>query len=133
MSNAENLREFQVNLAEFVKDEVPESVRNIRDAASLEAVRSVVYLTPVDTGRLRGNWQTTIGRPAEGERDTLDPNGQVTVEIGQLTISEARDPYDPIWLHNGVPYGVYINDGTPKIVAFHMVEQTVDKLERRFG
>ena len=38
-------------------------------AIVLELFGSVIKDTPVDTGRARGNWQTTIGTPANGQTD----------------------------------------------------------------
>lgn len=39
---------------------------------SLDIFARVIMRTPVDTGRLRGNWQATLDRPASGEIDRFD-------------------------------------------------------------
>ena len=129
-----NLREFELGLDLFGKKDVPKAVGDFRDAVSLDALRGVVLLTPVDIGRLRGNWQTTVSVPAEGAIEALDKSGGPTISKGAAVIGSAKSrPFEPIWLHNGVDYGEFVNDGTPKVPAVHMVEQTVNRLERRFG
>ena len=45
------------------------SVDETGRAIVLELFGSVIKDTPVDTGRARGNWQTTIGTPANGQTD----------------------------------------------------------------
>jgi len=129
-----NVHEFTLGLEMFAKKNVPEAVGDFRDAISLEAVRGVVLLTPVDTGRLRGNWQTTVGAPAEGATDDLDKSGGPTIAKGAGVIASAKKhPFEAIWLHNGVPYAEFVDGGTPLVPAVHMVEQTVNRLKRRFG
>jgi hypothetical protein len=41
-------------------------------AATSEVFSNIIQMTPVDTGRARGNWQCTIGAPFTGEDDTGD-------------------------------------------------------------
>ena len=130
---SDNFREFDLALKTFGRKTVPEAVGDFRDAVALEALRGVVLLTPVRTGRLRGNWQTTVSAPAEGDVEAVDKNGGPTISEGAATIASAADPFEPIWLHNGVPYAEFVNDGTEKMAAVHMVEQTVQRLKRRFG
>ena len=135
---ADNLREFEIGLLRWAEERVPEDVRDLRDAIALEALRGVVTLTPVDTGRLRGNWQLGVGYAPEGhDPERLDPGGADTIRAGQDTLEVARqakgNPYSPVWIHNGVPYGAYVNDGTERTRAVHMLEQTVERLSRRFA
>jgi hypothetical protein len=129
-----NIREFEIGLNAFATKSVPSAVGDFRDAIALEALRGVVLLTPVDTGRLRGNWQTTISAPAEGEIDAIDKSGGPTIANGAAVIAGAKSrPFEPIWLHDGLDYAVFVNDGTPNVPAVHMVEQTVSRLKRAFG
>lgn len=44
-------------------------------AVKIALFNGVIRDTRVDTGRLRGNWQTTTGAEALGELNRLDPNG----------------------------------------------------------
>ena len=135
-----NIREFQIGVKTFGQKNVPGLVREFRDAIALAGLDGFVLLTIVDTGRARGNWQTTIGTPAEGEIEVTDYSGRGqegytvidTDSVGKAVVATATDPYAPIWYHNGVPYIGFINDGTDKIPAVHMLERTVERLVRTF-
>ena len=64
----------------------------------------VLEVTPVDTGRLRGNWQITLGGPAEGEvagSQSRDSQGVLLAEIPKLdrwTLGQS------VWITNNTPY-----------------------------
>ena len=45
----------------------------------IEIGSSVIRLSPVDTGRFRGNWQLTIDAPATASLDNYDKEGHETV------------------------------------------------------
>lgn len=40
---------------------------------------STIMSTPVDTGRLRGNWQASQEAPASGTTEDIDKNGSATI------------------------------------------------------
>lgn len=44
-------------------------------AITFALFREVIRRTPVDTGRLKGNWQTTTTMPATGTLETTDKSG----------------------------------------------------------
>lgn len=67
-------------------------------AVNLELFTSIIKDTPVDTGRARGNWQTTQNTPALGEIARL---GQ------EPSIAEAQARLRGLglfWLSNNLPY-----------------------------
>lgn len=155
---SDNLHEFELSLKEFSEKHIPAEVGRMRNALALEGIRTLAFLTPVDTGRARGNYQLTIGAPAEGYNpEAFDKTGQSAAARSAETLSASKDPWDVVWIHNGVPYITYLNDGTPPHVieaknarflrfkqggkwvyrkmvhhpgtpAFHMLEQTVERL-----
>lgn len=63
-----DLRKF----AEKTKRSLDQTCR----AVSIKWFSATILSTPVDTGRLRGNWQVTQGAPAGGITARLDPSGQ---------------------------------------------------------
>ncbi|MEA1029414.1 HK97 gp10 family phage protein [Pseudomonas sp. N-137] len=68
---------FELQLAEFAaqaKDAIDASLREI----IIELGGSLIRMSPVDTGRFRGNWQFSITAPAGGTLDTVDPTGAET-------------------------------------------------------
>lgn len=64
-------------------------------AATIGTFSSVIRMTPVDTGRAKGNWQATIGSPASGEG--MSSESEVIATIPQHAGSV-------VYLTNNVPY-----------------------------
>ena len=72
-----NNAQFEADLQAFARA-VGQSLDKTVRAITIEWFSSTVLSTPVDTGRLRGNWQLTIGAPASSISATLDPTGSIT-------------------------------------------------------
>lgn len=130
-----DLRDFTLSLERFAES-IPERVETLHKAATLETVSGVVQMTPVDTGRLRANWQVQHDTPPEDYIDVAydgDPAANASaamraaMERAAGVIAETR-PYTVTWIHNGVPYAVYVNDGTEKMAGQRMVETTVERV-----
>lgn len=69
-------------------------------AITISLFNGVINDTRVDTGRLRGNWQASIGQPERGTIERLDPNGtQATAEVESTVQSGAVN-----YLTNNLPY-----------------------------
>lgn len=116
----------------------------VQTGGGVAAVVGVLQLTPVDTGRAVGNWQVSIGSPAEGEIDAGKPNkksGQ-SVSIAGRTRAIAQATRrgvsalsglrfgQTIWIVNNVAYIVVLNDGGPNRTAHHMLERAVGNTRR---
>lgn len=130
---ADNLRSFEMALDAFVDEDIPGGVHELRNAVALEVLTGVVMLTPVDIGRLRGNWQVTTGGPvSDFDWEAVDALGTRTIAEASQALEAMVDAYGLIWVGNGLPYAGYVNDGTALVPAVHMVEQTVERVDRRF-
>lgn len=78
-----------------------EFVRNVW----IELFTGVIENTRVDTGRMKGNWQTTVGSPAQSDIDRLDKNGAQTVRdmkskiggVNEVTYLTNNLPYVGVW------------------------------------
>ena len=70
-------------------------------AIVLELFGSVIKDTPVDTGRAKGNWQTTIGAPASGAVDRLGES-EAIADVSQQAASFGAGKV--IYLSNNLPY-----------------------------
>ena len=55
-------REFTLQLNKEIL-ETDEKIDIAVQKIGIDALKNVVKKSPVDTGRFRGNWQTTIGTP----------------------------------------------------------------------
>ncbi len=74
-------------------------------ALTLTAGKGIVRKTPVDTGRARGSWQTTIDAPATGEVERLDKGGGAA--IAECKAVAARlDPtrFQSVFISSNLPY-----------------------------
>lgn len=73
-------------------------------AFTIALFNGVVRDTRVDTGRMRGSWQATVGSPASGDNDRIDPSGQLvfseivgTVRAENVNWLTSNLVYTPIW------------------------------------
>ncbi len=70
-------------------------------AIALEAFGSIIKDTPVKSGRAKGNWQTSIGIPKEGEVDRTGEGpalAELSSEASKFSMGKL------IWLSNNLPY-----------------------------
>jgi len=74
----------------------------VQRALTLEGLKRVVLRTPVDTGRARGNWQVTIGKPATNVID-VPLTRQETIIKGSRVTSTVK-PFDVIYISNNLSY-----------------------------
>lgn len=97
----------------------------IRRAVAIELLSSVVLDTPVDTGRARGNWQTTTKRPAQGTTERSDSDGGMVVnEI----VSQVSD--DVIYMTNNLPYIQRLEEGYSGQAPAGMVRKNAARIQR---
>lgn len=101
---------FASDVAKFAKL-TNSSLDETGRAITLELFGSVIKDTPVDTGRARGNWQTSIGAPKDGEinRDGSGPAlAEVAAESAKFGMGKV------IYLANGLPYILRLEYGWSK-------------------
>lgn len=80
-------------------------------------------------GRFRGNWQFSIGAPAEDVLDQIDPAGGVTLaklrlQVEQLTIGQTA------YIVNNLPYAVPLEYGHSKQAPGGMVRITLARFQQ---
>lgn len=92
---------FSVDIAAFAK-QANATLDETARAIKISLFNGVIRDTRVDTGRLRGNWQTTTGSPASGEIERLDPSGAAASEDVRNVVK--GDTVD--YLTNNLPYAV---------------------------
>lgn len=89
--------------------------------AALRVLSVVVPATPVDTGRARGNWQTSLNSPANGESGLLDQTGQTALARGRAAVA-GKQYGQPIYIVNNAPYIALLNAGSSKQAPANFVE-----------
>ena len=94
-------------------------------AVKIELFNGVIRTTRVDTGRLRGNWQTTVGQPARSEIDREDQLAE-GLNGGQAMSEVQRNvrAYTTMYLTNNLPYAEVWEEEDG------MVARSVARLER---
>lgn len=80
----------------------------VRRASILELFSLVILRSPVDTGRFRGNWQTTIGQAATGSIPREDKSGgEAIADI----LANVGTMLDVVWMVNNLPYADALERG----------------------
>lgn len=90
------------NLVGKALNRTGENMEKVARGTLLQATSSIVMRTPVRSGRARGNWQASIGSPANGETDNVDTQGQATISEAGDAISQSIG--DEFYLVNNLPY-----------------------------
>lgn len=79
-------------------------------AIVIDVGSSLIRMSPVDSGRFRGNWQFSIERPSSGVLERTDQDGGET--IAKL-VAEANsfNPGQVAYIINNLPYGPLLEFG----------------------
>lgn len=78
-----------------------ETLDKVRRASILELFQLIIYSTPVETGRLRGNWQTGVNSGKRGEIDRIDKAGDATLAE---VLANMGGMMDTVYFTNNLPY-----------------------------
>lgn len=90
----------------------------------IECLRMIIWLSPVDTGRFRGNWQVQIGSVPDGELYLVDPAGDATLSKG-TAVAMGLTEGDIVYIANNLPYAMRLENGWSKQAPAGMVAVTV--------
>lgn len=105
-------------------DTVKEAADRKARGAALVAYSTAILNTPVDTGRLRGNWQVGVGTDPKNAllTPTRERNKYPAPSVEELAPGSAYGKV--IYIVNNLPYAQAINDGLGKgkRTAHRMVE-----------
>ena len=91
---------FGMDLQRFAK-KAGTNIETVMRGITIELFSSVILDTPVDTGRARGNWQTTVNRDVDGEVSRLDPTGFASIAEANAANFKLGDI---VYLTNNLPY-----------------------------
>nr|WP_314583447.1 HK97 gp10 family phage protein [uncultured Pseudomonas sp.] len=119
---------FAASLAEFA-EQAKEAIDNVFREVIIEIGSSVIRMSPVDTGRFRGNWQFSIDSPAVGSLDRVDINGsRATAELvnGALQFKAGETAY----IVNNLPYAIRLEYGWSDQAPGGFVRITLDRFQR---
>lgn len=133
---ATNVTQFNLAMKKAAKRLPEQQVLKFHKAIHMRALRGVVFKTPVDTGRLRANWQTSIGHISvlefdTGKRGVKGKKGVTNAGVfaKAIQILTGLKPFGVSFIFNNVTYAIYVEEGTPKTKAHHMVQRTLTELQ----
>ncbi len=86
------------------KQQMDKKLVNVARGCAINLFNKIIVASPVDTGRFRANWQTTINTPAQGVLDTEVPT---SAESGIRSIKIT----DTMYLTNNLPYAKRLEEG----------------------
>lgn len=124
--------QFTVNLDRAYDEKVEQRVAKVTRWVALEALRRVIMKSPVDTGRLRGNWQAAVNVRPDGVLEVVDKAGQSTVAKGMKSVS-ALPPFATVYIANNLDYASAIENGHSQQAPQGMVAVTVAELQEFFA
>ena len=100
----------------------------IARGTTIALFNAVINDTPVDEGRLRGDWQTTVGQPASDENGRIDTAG--TAAMAEVVANTPPGAGQETLLTNNMPYCLKIENGSSDKAPQGMVHRNVDRFQR---
>lgn len=104
----------------------------IARVATLELFSGVIKATPVDTGRARGAWTTSVGAPAPSpDREDKIPKGQPGGEAFDEVFEKTPQGAGQVtFLSNNLPYIEELENGSSTQAPEGMVRKNMDRVQR---
>lgn len=120
---------FAESLASFA-EQTKEAIDDVFREVVIEIGTSVIRLSPVDTGRFKGNWQFTVGAPSNQSLDTFDKSGHETIaalvaEVSKLEAGQVA------YIVNNLVYAIPLEYGhSQKKAPAGMVQITLARFQQ---
>lgn len=122
--------QFTLDLSRIVKKAKGNTELAVRKVM-LEAFTSVVRMSPVDTGRFRGNWMIGRGAPSEAQGTEDRSGGATTARIVSEVTSAPLG--GSIFLTNNLPYSIELENGSSTQAPAGMVGVTLARINAKYG
>lgn len=100
----------------------------IARAATIEFFSGTIKDTPVDTGRARGNWVTSVEKPAQGEIDRDDKSGSLA--IAEVVAKTPEGAGQETFMSNSLPYIEELENGHSQQAPSGMVRRNLARVQR---
>lgn len=102
-------------------------------AIGLQMLTGVVERSPVDEGRFRANNVLSVDSADLSQSDATDKNGSSTISAGAGTLSQARNPYQIIYIQNNLPYAERLENGYSDQAPAGVYQVTFDAILAGLG
>ena len=127
-----NVKAFNSKINKFTKERVPEEVNLIKKKIGMQLLDRIVMMTPVLTGRARGNWQTSIDDPVSSVLDTTSKSGQTSINKGVRVIERVTSGQS-IWICNNLPYIMRLEHGWSQQAPAGMLSVALAEVGSQFA
>jgi hypothetical protein len=122
---------FSIDIGKFAKKVEGDADKVVRELC-LNLLKDIVYETPVDTGRAKANWFTSINRPSH---ETIEFEGgkspAESLAIGRAMPDIAKATGNVFWISNNLPYIYRLEyEGWSKQALRGMVRIAIDNMKR---
>jgi hypothetical protein len=97
---------FSLDVSKFA-EKTGRDANAVKAAAALTIFKNIILETPVDTGRLRANWQASIGTKKTGTLETQDKEGSSTISKMTGVVNESLGD-GSVFFTNNLPYAARI-------------------------
>jgi hypothetical protein len=124
---------FNLELKNFTNKAEKNSEKIFR-ATAISLFGRIIKRTPVDSGRLKGNWQVDVNQPATGNVENIDATPvkamsggsaiKIQAGIGKPSLS------DTIYMVNNLPYAKTIEGGSSTQAPSGMVAVSLTEFKR---
>ncbi|AZC19543.1 hypothetical protein C4K40_4162 [Pseudomonas sp. CMR5c] len=119
---------FSRTLEQF-RDQALEDMNEVFRRVMIEIGSTVIRLSPVDTGRFKGNWQFTVDAPATASLDNYDKEGHDTVarlvaDVQHLTFGQTA------YLVNNLVYSIPLEYGHSSQAPTGMLRITINGFQQ---
>ena len=117
-----------LQVGDYIADEINKEAR----ALGINLLNGLTRVTPVDTGRARGNWFVSLDRPNRTVDDFRKARQAIT--DGIATINDVvNGKFRTIVLSNNLPYIERLNDGYSTQAPKKFVENEIDRVVNASG
>jgi hypothetical protein len=120
-------QQFSLSIEKFVA-KAGANIDAVIKKVSLDMFRSIVLMSPVDTGRFRANWQIQIDAVPRGTLQLDDKLGTATITREAAKLAGVRAG-DVVYFANNLPYAIPLEYGHSKQAPGGMVRLTVQRFQ----
>lgn len=122
------MSKFTLDIQSFVA-KAKKNPETVMRSVSLKLFSAIIKASPVDTGRFRGNWQTTGVTQATGLIAGVDTTGNKAVNSAATFITNAPG-WDTFTLTNNLPYAERLEYGWSKQAPVGMVRVNIARFQQ---
>jgi hypothetical protein len=105
----------------------------------LDGMTQLIRQSPVDTGRFKANWSTSVGSIESGEVETIDGKTKLNAKSGPSDFPRSVSGVanyklgQTMFLHNNLQYALPLEYGTSKQAGKGWIRNTAQKMQKKLN